>query len=562
MRLIHSSHHSTLSGGQTPPSWSSYDAERTDPVLTIEVAKRNNEALLRKATGRYYTPEAIGRPLASAVAENLLERHTPARVVDPFSGDGRLIVWFLQQAAAKLAARKVMIEVWDVDGEAVATAVERIEAEARRLGLQLTVVGRCTDAFQQALSRRAEFDVVITNPPWERLKPDPRDLDGLNPSARDAYVNALRTADRQLGDSWPTSQPTRKWGGWGTNLSRVGIEVSHWLCRDLGAIGIVVPSSFLADSTSTRLRRLLLSESTLHHVAFYPAEMRVWDDADIDCVTVTASKRPTATHSFVLEQTDRATDRASRGRVSLSTQWLDEHEWAVPVTVPPQSLRIIQSMSNLRRLGHTVIDRAHIQLGRELDETDHKKWTTHEGSVPFIKGRDIAFMSVSPPRLYLADPTRASTHASTRYSRFIWRDVTRPSQSRRLVPAVLPPGAVTGNSVGVGWVDTEESCLWAHAIAGLMASVVLEAQARALLATTHMSKGVVSRLRLPNGWPSMAEKLAGLATGLGAKPSPSYAQLEVEIAHMLDLDLDSWSAMADAVPAVTDEIRQMVASQW
>jgi Alw26I/Eco31I/Esp3I family type II restriction m6 adenine DNA methyltransferase len=531
-------------------------------MLTIAIAKRHGDALLRRAAGRYYTPEIIGRPLAAALAACVVDTRPELRIVDPFGGDGRLLVWFLREAAARLAECDIIIELWDVDGEAVAIAVESLEAEVRRLGLKATIAGHCADSFERALTRKAEFDVVITNPPWERLKPDPRELKDLDEFARDAYVKALRALDAQLFEAWPTSQPTQKWGGWGTNLSRVGIEVAHWLCRDRGAVGLVVPSSFLADSTSTPLRRRLLSESAVHHIAFYPAEMRVWDGADIDCVTVVVSKNPTGAQSFILDRRDRGSEVTSRGQVSLSGRWLEEHDWVIPVTVPPQSLRIIQALGGLAQLGQSVVDGKQVRLGRELDETGHKGWTAQEGTIPFIKGRDLGLMHVGPPRLFLTDSTRASALHSTRYSRFVWRDVTRPSQARRLIPAVLPPGGVTGNSVGVGWVETESSCLWAYAIAGLMSSVILEAQARALLATNHMSKRVVSLLRLPNDWSRMAESIKDFAIDFGDEPRQTQVRLEVAIARMLGFDLNSWMALADAVPAATDEMRQKVASQW
>lgn len=530
-------------------------------MLTVEIAERSDAALSRKAAGLYYTPECIGRPMAKALAARMKLQSESIRLLDPFGGDGRLLAWLLQEAAPRLKSVDVHLELWDADAPAVARGVEALEAEGRRLGLRLSVIGRSTDTFCQGVTSREQFDVVITNPPWERLKPDERELNDLSQGDRDSYINALREADKRLGNTWPISQPTQKWGGWGTNLSRVGIEVAHWVCKYGGAIGVVTPSSFFADSTSAPLRRMILSESRLHTVSFYPAEMRAWSGADVDSVTLVASKQPTGKQSFVLRQIDRSTQRIDRDDVLLTERWLTNHEWAVPVTIPPRALQIVESMEALSPLGSTRVEDEALRLGRELDESGHHEWTSSDGSVPFIKGRDIGFMQVADPSLYLSSAQYVKKPSSA-YSRFVWRDVTRPSQARRLLPAVLQPGPVTGNSVGVGWVPKGDSALWATAIAGLLASVVLETQARALLATNHMSKAVVSKLKLPQGWIGNAERLATIATRLRRDGIEAQAELEVVVGQLFGMTVDEWNVVADAVPAADDGLREGVARRW
>lgn len=532
-------------------------------MLTVEIAERSDAGLLRRAAGRYYTPECIGRPMARALAS--LIRNRPAdgmRLVDPFGGDGRLLVWLLQEAVAHLQGASVTIEVWDLDGPGVAKAVRSLEDEAERLGIDAFVTGRVANSFAFATQANEQFDVVVTNPPWERLKPDPRDLDALDKLDRDSYIAAIREADTRLESAWPLSQPTRKWGGWGTNLSRVGIEVAHWICRPNGAVGVVTPSSFLADSTSVPLRQAFLMESRLREVAFYPAEMRAFEGADVDSATIVATKAPPAGQAFKLHQVDRFSQESTQGDIHLTMRWLTEHDWAVPVTVPPAALQVIESLADLPRLGDAHLEGKPFRLGRELDESGHRQWTATHGRVPFVKGRDIDFMQVSDPSLFLSDPARAGSQPSRGFSRVIWRDVTRPSQPRRLVPAVLEPGPVTGNSVGVGWLPTEQSHTWAAATAGLMASVISETQARALLATNHMSKSVVAKLRLPTDWTRHSTRLEALSESVRAQEPAALIHLEVAVSRLFQLELEEWNAMADAVPGVSDAFREGVSSQW
>src|SRR5207302_5715233 len=104
------------------------------------------------------------------------------------------------------------------------TAIRSVRAAAARLGLSTTIRASLGDTFERELAD--EFDVVITNPPWENLKPDRRDAVDLRKGQSATYAAELRDYDRFLGSRFPLSQPGRRFSGWGANLSRVGTEVA------------------------------------------------------------------------------------------------------------------------------------------------------------------------------------------------------------------------------------------------------------------------------------------------------------------------------------------------
>lgn len=47
------------------------------------------------------------------------------------------------------------------------------------------------------------------------------------------YIDSLREFDDYLSRVLPYSQPKRKFAGWGTNLSRVGAELSLEICNKM-----------------------------------------------------------------------------------------------------------------------------------------------------------------------------------------------------------------------------------------------------------------------------------------------------------------------------------------
>lgn len=77
------------------------------------------------------------------------------------------------------------------------------------------------------------------------------------------YIDSLREFDDYLSRVLPYSQPKRKFAGWGTNLSRVGAELSLEICNKNGLVAIVMPASFFADEQSYILREKFLIQGGL-----------------------------------------------------------------------------------------------------------------------------------------------------------------------------------------------------------------------------------------------------------------------------------------------------------
>jgi len=503
----------------------------------------SGKALVARVNGRFYTPEFLGERLA-----DLLIREVPTfarkkvRIIDPFCGDGRLIVAFLCLAASspKFEAANFFVYLWDNDSTAVLLARERVEACAKKLMLHLKIQAESRDTFLREGGE--EYDLLLTNPPWEALKPDRRELGQLTPEERATYVAALRSYDEQLARLLPESQPVKKFSGWGTNLSRCGLEFSIRLLSPSGWCGIILPSSLFSDQVSARFRRWLLNAAALRRLLTYPAEARLFEGVDQTCAAVIFERTPTAEFTPLISRFDAKRALICENRLELSRPELEQLGYAIPLDLAAEEIGLLLRLAHLPRVNDLCGKESHaLWLGREWDETGYQKFTASEGTVPFVKGRTVLRYAVlSSFKEFVSDPTR-QIPVSVAQTRLAWRDVSRRTQVRRMIATLVPPGCVTGNSLHVAYFkdgDTDKL----HALLAIFNSLTFEFQLRSKLGTGHVSLGSVREVRVPGfDNPSMVTTLSSLTRRVLKCEAAAEAAVEAAVARAYGLTREDLS---------------------
>jgi Alw26I/Eco31I/Esp3I family type II restriction m6 adenine DNA methyltransferase len=533
-----------------------------DHLAILEAADRtaiNGKNIQRRASGRFYTHELIGRHLAAAVASATTLRDEVS-VIDPFGGDARLVAWLLPELA-KRGVRRVRAAVWEQDRTAAPLAAKRVEDSAAAAGIDVQVDLWRGDTFDRAVTTRERFDFVVTNPPWELLKPDHRELRRLPAHVRDEYVAELRAFDRRLASEFPVSQPSRRFAGWGTNLSRVGTEVALRLTADGGACGVVCPSSLLADSTTATLRGWLLERFALVDVAHWPAEARLFENVDVPCLSFVAVR---GLHQNGTRVTRIGASRAVTDSeiVNLGRKWLEGRDYAIPVQFGAEGIRLLEQLDGHPRLAALEGRQPQgLWAGRELDETGRATFTVTSGEHPFVRSLHVHRLAQPAlPRDEFVDVTKRPLPASAGHVRLVWRDISRPSQKRRIHASLLPAGPVTGNSVSVAhFRDGDLPRLLA--LLGLVSSLPFEFQVRSLLMTNHVSLSAMRAARLPALTSSKVHELAEATYNCLARRTEAEARLEYLAARAYDLDLDTWAGIASCF-ALDERERSTLESLW
>lgn len=533
--------------------------------ITNQVAGQqsyNGKSLSERFGGRFYTPTQLADELASQVI-SASETTSASRITatDPFCGDGRLVVALLSIAArnARLARLPWLIELRDKEAAAASAAVERVRHAARCLGMEVEANAVSGDTFAGDISPR--FDLVITNPPWELLKPDSRELRHLSVEDAARYKAGLRTISRQLNARFPDACAEGAWGGWGTNLARCGWDLCLHIARKGGVIGIILPATIMGDQSSARMRRKALESNRLLDVAAYPSEARLFERVDqpVVALTMRAGVRPSGAGRIRSFDADRVP--IGKHDIELNRTAMEARDWTIPIAPlsgVDELFGKFRELPNVRSFeGDGPTD---LWLGRELDETRVSEKLSIGSSHPFIKGRMIKRHGVAEsPTMSVHAGLCAGFHSTTR-PRAVWRDVARATSKRRMIGTVIPAGWIAGNSLHVACYRDGDPARTA-ALHAVLSSFVLEVQVRRRLTTGHMSLGVVRQARIPVLNDKLVGNLSSLASiAMNGGGEEAEHRLEVAVAKAYGLNRDELAHLLREFPKLEDREREILTS--
>ncbi len=526
----------------------------------------NQKNLIVRSTGRFYTHEFIGRTMIKSMFNSFqVDNFLMLKVIEPFCGDGRLICWLLEEAKQRTKNKLTwQIELWDCDYDALSDARRRIESTARTLNYKVEVTTRAGDSFKLAKSHTNKYDICITNPPWEVLKPDSRELKNLNKQEAEAYIQNIREMNKSLSELYPLSVPTKKFAGWGMNLARCGTEVAINLTAKDGICGVVSPASLLADQMSECLRRWIFETNNVSSIHYYVAEAKLFYNVDQPCIAFVASPGTISSASPSLITYDKNCNPNVETLNDSDWNHIVENGYILPLQFGLKIVAITKKFGRLQTISCLEgMEDKHIWAGRELDETGYQSYLSDNGEYLFAKGKMIRrYGFAEKPSKYVKNDGPQIPKSADLY-RLVWRDVARPTQKRRMHAAIIPPGMVTGNSLNVLYFrDNNVNRL--KALVAIMNSFVFEAQARMHLATAHVSLGAVRKVRIPDITnENVVQSLVQLVDNYIDKNDESYEEMiEVFVAKMYDLSYGEFSTLLSSFDKLTTQEREQLLQRW
>ena len=520
-------------------------------ISSFVLTKKEDE----KTLGKFYTNPGVTNLLISAVFEVLMINKDSISIIDPFCGDGRLIDIFLRIFHQKSvnAKCKLQIYIWDIDETAVQISKNKILNTITELNLNATIHSKVGDAFLLFKNFIEYFDICITNPPWSILKPQKITAVGKTEEVLQQYKINIETYTKIIAENLPKSQPKKKFGKWGTNLARAGVEVALNLIKTTGICGVVSPATLLNDQTSVDFRNWIFDKFKLNSVYYFPAEMKLFGTADISSIIAIFTHGITG-NPKIRRFKDKISCYEERQIQNKDWEMIKNNQYCIPLQYDISLLSFADKENNLIDLDAFCIANG-LKFTREIDETRINEKITNDGDIRFIKGYMINQFHFEVEEKYISSTIKLPE--SVYKWKIVWRDVSRNTQARRIKATIIPPGFIAGNSLGVIYSEDNNQTILKFLL-GIINSFTFEFLARQRLVSNHVPAGILRKIAVPQFAPN--NKLTMLVEQqLTGKDVTS--QIEVCVAKLYSISLDTLKKILSTY-AISEEILKTIETAW
>lgn len=446
-----------------------------------------------KAFGQFFTPTLVSGQMIRSVIGQLKGRNLHhVSVIDPFCGDGRLLVGLLRALASSNMTDKMVVKLtaWDIDKKILYQAKDNIEQTAKLLNIQLEREIIVADAFSEVMNHKGEFDICITNPPWSSTKSVKKSSFSRNEEYK-RYQKACMDYALMLDSIYEYVNDNNHSRIVDTNMSRFGLKISMDLLRENGICGVVMPESFLSDSSSRRLREFLFTNSSIKRIDYYTASLKLFKGADQGCVSFVFVNKLAVddiaiySHLNVGKTIDAKLTRDSLGMLS-------NNNWSIPLGYGSEQIKILFKLGKLRELGSLQ----EIRICKEKDETRIKEILKAQGDFTFVKGYMVDCYAVNTDQQFLNASDFKTIPESVFLPKIVWRDISRATQRKRVKATLVPEKYVAGNSLGVLYTKNQDFDL--HILLAIINSYVFEFLINSRLANNHVSIEAMKRTCIPD----------------------------------------------------------------
>lgn len=355
-------------------------------------------------------------------------------------------------------------------------------------------------AFPEIFGRaRPGFDVVLANPPWEKIKPEKHNyyalfapglkgvrdakerdkiMDGLDASGSGAAAvfEAAQIEYEATKCYFSVAGGNYELGGSGDiDLFKAFAERFLRLARTGGRIGVVLPDQFLGGTGAKLLRKGYLANEQISIDVLWNRKSWVFENVD-STYTVCVVSLKLAQHGDGIVHTAGPVDQPERFLklreirhkfpVSLLLRWSSNCE--IPFFPDPQGAAIFEKLMSQPSFGEDLADSWKAIPYRELDATNDRPGLFHDmpGDQDWEvwKGESFDLWSIDQHVEYwvsqdqvrnrLIEKRKNATGTWTQFdvddrsesatlpidgARIAFRDATKPINSRTVIAALIPP---------------------------------------------------------------------------------------------------------------------------
>lgn len=460
----------------------------------------------QRTTGAYYTDFRLAEHVASLVAPHVRDG---ARVIDPACGTGILLVAVTLRACGPDRYRLAnwlahSVYAADLSEHALRGARLALASLTDDLDVieQMVSRWRCGDSLAAGIDDTfSNFDIVVGNPPWEKLKLTRHEFvrakGGTRHYGAEYHASGVdqslyvRQRDQVASYADALAERYSRLGGGEPDLYKAFLELFANLARPGGCVSVLVPAGFIRSQGTESLRRWVfdtaaeLSITVLENRArFFSIDTRfkflslhfVKTDRIVSGRGSTKSSNPRSElRLWHARGTDAGVEITGTARIGRKTLATIRNDLTVPEVRSDREWRLFRAISERakRRADHSSAW-AH-EIVREVDMTRDRKWFRNSpttSALPLVEGRMIHQHRFGA-KMYRSGTGRAARwettplfapelgpqfwvpreHLSNAASQRVDRvragfcDITGQTNERSMLAALVPAGVVCGNKV-------------------------------------------------------------------------------------------------------------------
>lgn len=472
------------------------DGSGIPPALAVSaLAREALDEAKKKRSGAYHTDFRLAQHLAANVSEHL---KPGVKIIDPACGAGILLAAVTMAACG---ADRQFTSEW------LAESVFAADLSENALRGTLTALACLTDDVNALAKMRAKwrvqdsllvdprgwhdegFDVVVANPPWEKVKISRHEFIRSEGGTRHygadygTYDTRKYEAKRAQADSYG-AQLAALYPALGSGEPDLYVAFSELLlklAKPGGAVALLLPAGLIRSQGTQRLRETLLTQSSEVSVQVLDNRARFFEiDTRFKFLLVAATKRISNSRQepinlSVAHGTPSSVAICGNVRIGRAALAKMRPDLSIPEVRSEAEWNLYSRMT---ASGHDWSDPAsrwHPEFSREVDMTRDRPLflkAKSAGTLPIIEGRMVhqhrfgakayvggtgrsAHWAINRPGAsrvapqFHIDPKALSSKVVARANRLRvgFCDITGQTNERSCLAAVVPPGMVCGNKV-------------------------------------------------------------------------------------------------------------------
>ena len=525
------------------------DATGIHPALCLSaLARETLDATARRAKGAYHTDFRLAQYLAQGTAAKL---HPGVKVVDPACGAGILLTavsivacrsdrvlasdWLRHSVyAADLSPRALRGTMLALS--ALTDDLDSLQAMWQKWRIQDSLLA--PDEVWHSMARDG-FDIVVANPPWEKVKLTRHEF--IKAKGSDRHYGSSYSGDALEGYESAKSQKARLAADLVSRYPSLArgepdlyvafTELALRLTRAGGIGALIVPGGLIRSKNTEGLRRELFGSSkdlcftVMANTARHFAIDTRFKFLVVNYVKAARGESKVRRIGVVHARADNDGVLAPR-RTSLSLATLKElrPDLTLPEVRRPSEWRLFERMQSCRVTGSSDSTLWKPAFCREVDMTHGRPHFVREalpGCLPLVEGRMVqphrlgckAYVSgegrsakwrnLPPGRSAIQPQFWVWTEAlSLGVHQRVWRtrvgfcDITGQTNERSMMASIVPPGLACGNKVPTVEFPSDRSkgrlLLWLAVVNSLPFDWLIRR-----VVTTTVNYFVLSSIRLP-----------------------------------------------------------------